>query len=154
MKHITLIIGLQVQGCGKQEQADTNESTPTTNTNKVSGPRVQPDGDVDLLVKELTAEEKEVVGTYEREGGRGGWKLVLLNTGVFEVYSNGKIEEEYQWKITKEGEIHFDDFEDKDGKIYVFRKNKDKSITIIGGWKDGKRIDLPKEDQPTLKRTK
>ena len=62
---IPILIGLLVVGCGKQEQADTNESTPTTNTNKVSGPRVQPDGDVDLLVKELTAEEKKVVGTMK-----------------------------------------------------------------------------------------
>jgi len=59
MKYITLIIGLLVAGCGKQEQADANESTPTTNTNKVDGTTVKP-------VKELTVEEK-VVGTYEHK---------------------------------------------------------------------------------------
>ena len=46
MKYITLIIGLLVVGCGEVEngaykhrpkQTDTNESTPTTNTNKVDG---------------------------------------------------------------------------------------------------------------------
>jgi hypothetical protein len=77
MKYITLIIGLLVVGCGKQEQADTNESTPTT---------------TEKPVKELTLREK-VVGTYELKR-YGGWeKLVLLNTGVFEMYHDGKVEE-------------------------------------------------------------
>ena len=148
---IPILIGLLVVGCGKQEQADTNESTPTTNTNKVSGPRVQPDGDVDLLVKELTAEEKEVVGTYEREGGRGGWKLVLLNTGVFEVYSDGKKEEEAKWKISKDGELHAIY---GDGRIIVLRINKDNSITYIARIKDSKREEVAKEHQVPLKKIK
>ena len=53
MKYIVLIIGLLVVGCGKQEQADTNESTPTTNSNKVNGTTAK-------SVKELTLEEKVV----------------------------------------------------------------------------------------------
>jgi len=52
MKYITLIIGLLVAGCGKQEQADTNESTPTTNANEVDGTTAKP-------VKELTPEQKQ-----------------------------------------------------------------------------------------------
>ena len=87
---------------------------------------------------ELTLEEK-VVGTYEREGGRGGWKLVLLNTGVFEVYSDGKKEEEAKWKISKDGELHAIY---GDGRIIVLRINKDRSITTVAA--------LPKEEQITL----
>ena len=49
---IPIVIGLLAVGCGKTEQADANESTPTTNTNKVDGTTEKP-------VKELTAEEKE-----------------------------------------------------------------------------------------------
>ena len=44
---IVLIVGMLAVGCGKQEQADTNESTPTTNTNEVVGTTEKPD-------KELT----------------------------------------------------------------------------------------------------
>mgnify|MGYP001296685328 CR=1 FL=1 len=54
---IVLMVGMLAVGCGKQEQTDANESTPTTNTNKVNGTTAKP-------VKELTLEEK-VVGTYE-----------------------------------------------------------------------------------------
>ena len=92
MKYITLIIGLLVVGCGKQEQADTNESTPTTNTNEVSGTTEKP-------VKELTLAEK-VVGEYEiKEDGNTG-RLVLLENGIAEAYLNGKkAEDEGKWKI-------------------------------------------------------
>ena len=151
MKYITLIIGLLVVGCGKQEQADTNESTPTPNTNEVSGPRVQPDGDVDLLVKELTLEEK-VVGTYEHKDKDGDtYRGVFLENGVFENYRNGKkLEEDYKWSIRKDGELHI---ADKDG-IVVFRINKDGSITAIAEIIRNKRKDLPKEDQVTIKKIK
>jgi hypothetical protein len=56
---IPILIGLLVVGCGEVEngaykhrpkQTDTNESTPTTNTNQVDGTTAKP-------VKELTAEE-------------------------------------------------------------------------------------------------
>ena len=150
MKYITLIIGLLVMGCGKQEQNDANESTPTTNTNEVSGPRVQPDGDVDLLVKELTLEEK-VVGEYEMKEGED--RIDLLENGVFEGYRNGKKEgKDGKWSISEDGELHI---VDKDGDIGVFRINPDGSITYITViLKDGKRLDLPKENQTTFKKIK
>ena len=77
MKYITLIIGLLVVGCGKQEQTDTNESTPTTTE--------KPD-------KELTAEEKKVVGTYEMGGEGFTIRAVFLDNGIIESYKNGKKE--------------------------------------------------------------
>jgi hypothetical protein len=143
MKYITLIIGLLVVGCGKQEQADANESTPTTNTNEVDGTTAKP-------VKELTKED--VVGTYEAkwENGRteGG---VFLENGVFESYENGKKrEEEAKWTIIN-GEIHV---EFEDGRIFVVRINPDKSITLIANISDGEREDIRKEIQIPLKKIK
>ena len=149
MKYITLIIGLLVVGCGKQEQTDTNESTPTTNTNKVSGPRVQPDGDVDLLVKELTAEEKKVVGTYELELKKFGetQRYVLLDNSTVEYYLNGKKEEaEHKWSIVDK-EVHI---ERENRAVSVFSINKDESITGIATIdENGKRKEILKEHRYT-----
>ena len=144
MKYITLIIGLLVVGCGKQEKAVTNESTPTTNTNEVSGTTEKP-------VKELSLEEK-VVGAYEMKEGEETYRVVLLETGIVEKYRNGKKhDEEDKWKIV-DGEIQI---VDKDGDILVLRINKDESITGIATIdKDGKREDAPKEEQATLKKIK
>ena len=146
MKPIILIIGLLVVGCGKQEQTDTNESTPTTNTNKADGATAKP-------VKELTAEEKKVVGTYEMEGEGFTIRAVFLDNGIIESYKNGKKEEEEdKWKIV-DGELHVI----HEGGIAVFRINKDKSLTggIATIDKDGKRTANPKEDQlVTLKKIK
>ena len=138
MKYITLIIGLLVIGCGKQEQATTEEP-----------------------VKELTLEEKKVVGAYEIKEGEptgGGHAIhtgreVLLENGVAESYINGKkLEYIYKWSISEDGEIHI---EDKDGIISVWGINKDKSITWIADIdKDGEREDFPKEEQVTFKKIK
>ena len=137
MKYITLIIGLLVVGCGKQEQADTNESTPTT---------------TEKPVKELSLEEK-VVGTYEAKEDGDTYKLVFLENGIWEGYENGKKSKgDYKWSISKDGELHI---VGKDGDIGVYRINPDDSITfIVVILKDGKRIDIPKEEQPTFKKIK
>ena len=136
MKYITLIIGLLVVGCGKQEQADTNESTPTT---------------TEKPVKELTAEEK-VVGEYEMKKDGKTLRIVLLETGVAEKYIDGKKEdEERKWKIV-DGEIHIIE---GSGHITIIRINKDGSLTNIATiYKDGERRDIPKEDQDTAKKIK
>jgi len=154
MKYITLIIGLLVVGCGKQEQTDTNESTPTTNTNKASGPRVHPDGDVDLLAKELTAEEKKTVGTYELELKKFGetQRYVLLDNSTVEYYLNGKKEEaEHKWSIVDK-EVHI---ERENRAVSVFSINKDESITGIATIdEDGKRKEILKEHQYTREKIK
>tara|TARA_B110000438_G_scaffold266217_1_gene280122 strand:+ start:122 stop:580 length:459 start_codon:yes stop_codon:yes gene_type:complete len=152
MKYITLIIGLLVVGCGEVEngaykdrpkQADTNESTPTTNTNKADGATAKP-------VKELTAEEKKVVGTYEMEGEGFTIRAVFLDNGIIESYKNGKKEEEEdKWKIV-DGELHII----HEGGIAVFRINKDGNITGIADIEDGKREDFPEENQHTIQKIK
>ena len=150
MKYITLIIGLLVMGCGKQEQADADESTPTTNTNEVVGTTAKP-------VKELTLEEK-VVGEYEMRNpnqgreGKDTIKLVLLGTGIIEVYENGeKTGDGGTWKMVG-NEVHVA----KEGKsipiVYKIEPNGD--LTAIAEIIRTKREDLPKEDQMTLKKIK
>ena len=143
MKYITLIIGLLVVGCGKQEQTDANESTPTTNTNEVSGTTEKP-------VKELTKED--VVGTYEAKKDGRTEGVIFLENGVIESYENGKKRElEAKWTIIN-GEIHG---EVEGGRILVFSINKDKSVTNIAVIdKDGEREDFPEESLVPLKNIK
>ena len=143
MKYITLIIGLLVVGCGKQEQTDANKSTPTTNTNEVSGTTEKP-------VKELTKED--VVGTYEAKKDGRTEGVIFLENGVIESYENGKKRElEAKWTIIN-GEIHG---EVKNGRILVFSINKDKSVTNIAVIdKDGEREDFPEESLVPLKKIK
>ena len=140
MKYITLIIGLLVVGCGKQGQADTDESTPTT---------------TEKLVKELTAEQKQkalrdsAVGTYE--GKNVGDTLVFLDNGVLEVYNDGEKRKEGKWKVV-DGEIHADN--NTRGDMAVLSINKDGSLTIIAMIRDGERTDSPKDRQKTFKKIK
>ena len=158
MKYITLIIGLLVVGCcGKQEQTDTDESTPTTNTNEVDGTTEKP-------VKELTLEEKQqkalrdsVLGEYELAyKGQKAWKgntsrQVFLENGLSEWYLNGKKREELKWSIVDK-EIHE---KGGDGLISVYRINPDKSITQIATVdRDGERTGYQKEWQGTFKKIK
>ena len=137
MKYITLIIGLLVVGCGKQEQTDTNESTPTTTAKPV---------------KELTLEEK-VVGEYEFKDDKDTrFRMRMLENGVLESNIKDKQrEEDFKWSISEDGELHV---EAGDGIIFVFRINKDGSITAVAGIDKDGRDDKPKEKQRTFKKIK
>jgi hypothetical protein len=144
-------------GCGENraisewKEEKEARAKAAANTNKVNGPRVQPDGDVDLLVKELTAEEK-VVGEYEHKDKDGNiHRYVFLENGVFEGYTNGKkTAGEPKWKLGKDGELHIE----KLSNIAVLRINNDGSITIIAAILGGKRIEAPKDEQFTVKKIK
>ena len=146
MKYITLIIGLLVVGCGKQEQAKQEQAdsggtpappTPTT---------------TEKPVIELTIEEK-VVGEYEHKFEDGNTeKDVFLDNGILEVYINGKKALlKYKWSIVK-GEIHVN--VKTDSYVSVCRINKDKSITTIADIYGEKRTDYSKESQITYKKIK
>ena len=107
----------------------------------------------------LTPEQKQkalrdsAVGTYEEKQDGDTYRLVLLENGIVESYKNGKKrEEEGKWKISKEGELH-DTY--SNGNIFVFRINKDGSITLIARIDaDGKRKEAPKEHQIPHKKIK
>ena len=171
---ITIIIMVVVVGCGEiaevahkslqpKKKTDQNstkaepvkESTPTTNTNKVNGPRVHPDGDVDLLVKELTPEEK-IIGTYEHKGRVPGSpvktiRFVFLDNGVFEQYNDGQKEpQSNKWSIV-DNEVHV---KYAGGSVSCFQINPDNSLSYIVYIIGGKRTDIPKQDQQTYKKLK
>ena len=100
----------------------------------------------------LTPEEQKVVGSYEAKVLGKTLKWVFLDNGIVEFYNNGKKQqEEDKWKIV-EGELHIDD---ENGHILVSRINSDGSITdIILMDNDGKREEVPKEEQTTFKKIK
>jgi hypothetical protein len=140
MKYITLIIGLLVVGCLKKEQ--TNQKQIVTQKAKEASEPLP-----EKPIKGLTLEEK-VVGTYEMKEGEDTGRAVLLDNGVAESYINGKKHKEDKWSISEDGEIHLTE---QDGNIIVLRINKDGSLTNIADIdKDGKREDIPKEDQVTI----
>ena len=133
MKYIVLIIGLLVVGCGEVENGAYKHRPKQATTAKP--------------VKELTAEEKKVIGTYELELKKFGetQRYVLLDNSTVEYYLNGKKEEsEHKWSIVDK-EVHI---ERENSAVSVFSINKDESITGIATIdKDGKREDLPKKYQ-------
>ena len=96
--------------------------------------------------------EKKVVGEYERKS-KGGttYRLVFLENGAIENYLGDQKTDENEWAIVN-GELHIT--YNKEGVIVVHRINKDISITWIARIWDGKRKDLPKEEQQTYKKIK
>jgi hypothetical protein len=101
-------------------------------------------------VKELTLREK-VIGAYEGKEGGVTFKIVLLENGVTEVYANGEKGESVAKWIIVDGKIHIID--ENAGRM-VARINKDDSLTPIADILDGKRINIPKDEQTTLKKIK
>jgi hypothetical protein len=107
------------------------------------------------VTKELSAEEKKVVGEYELimrapvvgDGGSNKW--VLRENGVAENYTASIKTSEAKWSIVN-GEIHV---EYDSGVIVIFRINTNKSITGIAGIRDGKRTDIPNARQFTYKKS-
>ena len=140
MKYIVLIIGLLVVGCGEVENG-TYKHRPKQVT------AAKP-------VKELTAEEKKVIGTYELELKKFGetQRYVLLDNSTVEYYLNGKKEEaEHKWSIVDK-EVHI---ERENRAVSVFSINKDESITGIATIdEDGKRKEILKEHQHTREKIK
>ena len=97
----------------------------------------------------LTPEEK-VSGAYELKNADDTETLaVFLENGVhFEYKKKGSPN---KWEI-KDKEIHA---VNEEGETVVFRINPDGSLSSIASIdKDGKRNDLEKEDQDTLKKIK
>ena len=96
--------------------------------------------------------EKKVIGEYELKEDGNTERVVLLDNGIMELYKNGKKDEvEHKWSISKEGEIHATDSE---GDIFIFRINKDGSITAVARIDKDGRDDKPKEKQRTFKKIK
>ena len=138
---IPILIGLLVVGCGESKEEQSTETDENSNT-------------PEKPVKELTAEEKKVVGTYSGLYTRDGQTHFRSNGLVFWHYF-GEKEEVGKWSIIGK-EVHFrHSFGVLAGDVAVYRINKDGSLTNIAYIeKDGKRIDHPEEEQGTVKRVK
>ena len=102
-------------------------------------------------VKELTPEEKKIVGTYELKNGGDTFRNVFLDNGVLEAFEKGKkCEEEYKWTIVGK-EVHV---EWGNGRVLIYRINSDGSLTDIATIIGGERTDRRKEYQFTYKKIK
>ncbi len=121
-----------------------------TEIGEVAGDPVKP-----KPVRELTAEEKKLVGTYERKSGANTIRLDFLNNGIRKYYFNGERAQntDLKWSLV-ENEIHVAvlvfPHEDR-GYANIYRINPDNSlnnIAIIG--EGGKRKDFPKGQQEAL----
>ena len=141
MKQILLIFAVvALVGCGEVENGAYKHRPNQTTTPKP--------------VKELTLEEKKVVGTYELELKKFGetHRYVLLDNSTVEYYLDGKKEEaEHKWSIVDK-EVHI---ERENRAVSVFSINKDESITGIATIdEDGKRKEILKEHQYTREKIK
>ena len=131
-----------VGGCGKDKETQTK--TKVTEDNNATKP-----------VKELTLRGK-VIGTYEiilLDPKGFAVRAIFLDNGIVENYNNGKkVEVEFKWEITKEGELLLTHL---GSDRYIYSINKNKSITNIAIIdKDGEREDVKKEEQMTFKKIK
>ena len=80
--------------------------------------------------REITSEEKKLVGTYEFIADDGvSSKYVLLKNGTVEWYLNGeKRKGDINWKIGRDGTLQF---LLEGGAIAIYVINKDSSLTSI-----------------------
>ena len=92
--------------------------------------------------------EESVAGSYELKFGKDTFKLVILQNGQGDGYINGKKTAEATWKIAGK-ELHNMNSFLKKTAVYKIEPNAD--LTVIATIEDGKRTDLPKEDQFTYK---
>ena len=142
MKQILLILAVvALVGCGKKEASKPQVKAKALQTTE------KPD-------KELTEEEKKLIGEYERKSKDGVTsKYVLLKNGAFEGYRGDdkamQLWLDSKWKIV-DGEIRVKIVSIRE---WVWRINEDGSITYIAEiWKDGQnkeRTDVSKEEQST-----
>ena len=139
MKQILLMIAVVLVGCREAENGAYKQTTTAK------------------PVKELTLEEKKVIGEYGRKTNQFGdmkkWRL-LKDGGVEWLYNDTIIlsagELDFTW-IVVDSEIQIGG----GGPSKVYRINEDESITHIARiGKNGERKDFPKEEQETLKRIK
>ena len=99
--------------------------------------------------KELTPEEKKVVGAYEIKKGDDTAKLVLLENGMLEIYDNGEKIIGLKWKLVGK-EVHVD----LETRIRVYKIEPNRDLTEIAKIRNEKRFEVSKEHQFTFKKIK
>ena len=91
----------------------------------------------------------KLFGSYEIKFDVETKKLVLLENGKFEAWTDGEKEEKGTWKFEAK-EVHVVIRNDRP----VFKIEPNGDLTVIALIEDGKRTDIPKEDQATFKKIK
>ena len=93
--------------------------------------------------RQLTPEEKKVVGVYKWKNRAGGtYKRVFLDNKVLEFYTDDKKRTDVpdgKWEIV-DGELHIEGWPKFQGARAVARINNDGSFTFVAEIKDGGRI--------------
>ena len=142
---IVLLALVVAVGCGKGKE--TPPKTRVTGGNNTKPIKV--DDNATKPVKELTLEEK-VVGEYEIKLDGDNYRIVFLENGKMFHFVNGeKDKTEGTWRVVGK-EVHGVGTEKA---AYKIDPNGDlTSIAEID--KDGKRKEIPKEEQQTLKKIK
>ena len=168
---IPILISLLVVGCGKEQSTYTNDSNNTPqNSGKKNVEKETSSKDADnnstWPVRKLTVSEEKLTGEYKHKFRSVNIKWILLENGIAQRYvrrvdfrsKSGfymqKDEGDYTWKISEDGEIHFEDLR-IDGIIYICSINKDDSFTMFASIdKDGNRYDYGADDKYTSKKIK
>ena len=102
--------------------------------------------------RQLTSEEKKIVGTYERKSGANTFRYVLLDNRQAEDYSNEhKSVDNSIWSIVGQ-KVHIEATQER--FIAVFSINADGNLNSIANIIDGIRRDFTKEQQTTYKKIK
>ena len=99
-------------------------------------------------IKELTTEEKKVVGEYQSKFNGHTLKYVFMKNGAGAWFLDGKKEQAYSWAVVN-GELQYEDDD-----TYVYSINDDLSITYIAIIRGGIRDDSIKFADITFKKTK
>ena len=136
---ITILILFVATGCLREVEPETQTVTETENTEKPLSP------------------EEKLVGSYEAKIYGNVVKAVFHENGKSDHWMNGQKEVEGTWKLV-EKEVHIKNtfFEEVDIEevtdIHRIESNGD--LTVIAVIKNGKRKDIPKEDQIPFKKVK
>ena len=110
--------------------------------------------------RQLTSEEKDMVGTYEHKNPGYDTKYVLLEDGIAEFYNSDagivpstdyKFTNKKKWSIV-DNKLHIADVQGM--HIDVYRINQDNSLTKIAYIENGKRSAYSQEKQLTYKKIK
>ena len=97
---------------------------------------------------------KSMAGIYEAKISKDSFKTVFLGTGKVEIYYNDIKINEGDWSVVGR-EVHAESSKGETGILRINSKARGYStLTDIASIVDGKRIDLPKEEQLTYKKIK
>ena len=98
-----------------------------------------------------TIEEKDVVGTYERQDGSDAYTLIFRGNGEVEEYKNGKISIKAKWTI-KSGKLEL--FFILNGNKNYYKIETDFSLTLVAIEILGKQKETWEGKETTFKKIK